>query len=206
MKVYFVRHGETGHNVLNIRQDHTVELSERGLKQAGVLTKRFLKIPVDVIFSSPMKRAKHTAEIINKKLKKEIVYSDLIQEWKRPSEFVGKKRDDPASLELHKILNAHQNDPDWHYSDEENFIDFKNRVKKFLDFLTIEARQENILVVSHGGTIKMIALLMALGNMVTPEIFYSFTDTFRIYNTSITLCEKKDNVWSIEAFNDSRHL
>jgi len=207
MKVYFVRHGQTEHNVLNMRQDHGVELSAEGQKQAEVLAKRFLKIPVDIIFASLMQRAKQTAEIINKKLKKEVVYSELIQEWRRPSEFVGKKRDDKESLELHKILNAHQDDPNWHYSDEENFIEFKNRVKKFLDFLTTEIKQENILVVSHGGTIKMITLLMALGDMVKPEIFFSFVDTFRIYNTSITLCEiKEDGFWSVEVFNDHRHL
>ncbi len=63
------------------------------------------------------------------------------------------------------------------------------------------------MVVSHGGTIKMITLLMALGEMVTPEIFFGFVDTFRVYNTSITLCEKREEgFWSVEAFNDSRHL
>ncbi len=74
MKIYFVRHGETGHNVLDIYQNDAVELSDKGQKQAGVLTKRFSKIPVDVIFASSMQRTKQTVEIINKKFKKEIIY------------------------------------------------------------------------------------------------------------------------------------
>ena len=154
-----------------------------------------------------MQRAKQTAEIINKKLRKEIVYSDLIREWKKSTEFEGKANRDPEILEIYKLANIHQDDPTWHYSDEENFIEYKNRIKKFLDFLTTEAKQENILVVSHAGPIKLITFLMALGDMVRPEIFYRFADTFRIYNTSITFCEKKeDSPWSIETFNDHRHL
>ncbi len=207
MKIYFVRHGQTEHNVLNIHQNENTEISAVGLKQAKILAKRFSKIPIDIIFASPMQRAKQTVEIINKKLKKEIVYSDLVREWKRPAELEGKKKEDTVISEIHKIINLHQDDPNWHYSDEENFIEFKNRVTKFLDFLTTEVKQENVLIVSHGGTIKMFALLMALSDMVKPEIFFGFVDTFRVYNTSITFCEKKENnIWSIEAFNDHRHL
>lgn len=207
MKIYFVRHGQTEHNVQFLHQNENTTLSEEGIRQAEILAKRFSKIPVDVIFASPMQRTKQTAEIINKKLKKEIIYSDLIREWKRPAEFEGKVNRDPEILEIYKLANIHQDDPNWHYSDEENFIEYKNRIKKFLDFLTTEVKQENVLIVSHAGPIKLITFLMALGDMVRPETFYGFADTFRIYNTSITFCEKKeDGIWSIEAFNDHRHL
>ena len=206
MKVYFVRHGQTECNAQFLHQNENTTLSDKGIEQAKILAKRFSKIPIDIILASPIQRAKQTAEIINKELKKEIIYSYLIKEWKRPAEFEGKKSADPIVSEAHKIINSHQDDPKWHYSDEENFIEFKDRIKKFLDFLTLEVKQENILVVSHAGPIKLITFLMALGDMVKPEIYYGFADTFRIYNTSITFCEKKDGLWSVEAFNDHRHL
>lgn len=207
MKVYFVRHGQTEHNVQFLHQNENATLSEEGIRQAKILAKRFSKIPIDIILASPMQRAKQTVEIINKELKKEVVYSDLIKEWKKPTEFEGKPNTDPEVIKAHEIMNLHQDDASWHYSDEENFIEFKGRVKKFLDFLTLEVKQENILVVSHGGPIKMITLLMALADMVKPKIFYGFADTFRIYNTSITFCKKEEvDIWSIEAFNDHRHL
>lgn len=207
MKVYFVRHGQTRANALNINQGENEPLSEEGIGQAKFLAERFSKIPVDIIFSSSMQRAKQTTDIINKKLKKEVVYSDLLREWKKSTEFEGKSTKDPEILEIYKIANIHQDDPAWHYSDEENFIEYKARVKKFLDFLTTEVKQENVLVVSHAGPIKLITFLMALKDMVRPEIFYRFADTFRIYNTSITFCEiKEGDPWSIEAFNDNCHL
>ncbi len=207
MKVYFVRHGQTGPNALNLNQGENEPLSGEGIKQAEILAKRFSKIPIVIILTSSMQRAKQTVEIINKKLKKEIICSDLAREWKKSTEFEGKANRDPEILKIYKIANTHQDDPNWHYSDEENFIEYKNRIRKFLDFLTTEVKQENILVVSHAGPIKLITFLMALNDLVRPEIFYRFADTFRVYNTSITLCEiKEDGFWSVEAFNDHRHL
>ncbi|MBM4177266.1 hypothetical protein FJ208_00470 [Candidatus Gribaldobacteria bacterium] len=52
----------------------------------------------------------------------------------------------------------------------------------------------------------MLTLLMALGGLIAPQIYYGFADTFRVQNTSITFCEKGSDGWSIEAFNDHRHL
>lgn len=64
MKVYFVRHGQTKYNVLQEHQPEDAGLSELGIKQAEILAKRFSKIPIDIIYSSPMKRVKQTVEII----------------------------------------------------------------------------------------------------------------------------------------------
>ena len=91
MKLYLARHGQTEYNAMSLHQHGDVELSELGIKQAKVLAKRFSKIPIDLIYSSPMTRAKKTAEIINKNLKKEIIYTDFLKEKKNPSEIVGKK-------------------------------------------------------------------------------------------------------------------
>ena len=70
MKLYLVRHGQTEHNASSLHQDEKVELSKQGKKQAIILAKRFSKIPIELIYSSPMNRARKTAEVINKKIKK----------------------------------------------------------------------------------------------------------------------------------------
>ena len=133
IKVYFVRHGQTKYNVLQEHQPESAGLSKLGIKQAKILAKRFSKISIDIIYSSPMKRAKQTAEIINKSLKKKIVYSDFLKERKGPSEFLGKRTDSTEVLKINKIRNLHEKDPFWHYSDEENFIEYKERIKKFFN-------------------------------------------------------------------------
>lgn len=205
MKIYFVRHGQTKYNALQAHQPENAELSKLGIKQAEILAKRFSKIPIDIIYSSPIKRAKQTAKIINKTLKKKIIYSDFLKERKGPSEFVGKRTDSPEVAQINKIRNLHENDPLWHYSDEENFIEFKERVKKFFNVLD-KTKKENILVATHGGPIKMMIFLM-MGNKFIPESFYKFSDLFKLSNTGITLCEKDERrIWSIRSFNDHAHL
>lgn len=205
MNIYFVRHGETEYNALNISQGEETELSKVGLAQSKMLAERFSKIPVDVIYSSSMKRAKQTAEIINESLKKDIIYSEYLKERRAPSEFVGKRKDSSELIEIEKLRDLHEEDSFWHYSDEENFIEYKERVEKFFSTLS-ETEEENILVVSHGGPIRMLIFLM-MEREPDPRAFFRFSDLFRFSNTGITFCERnKEGIYSVQVLNDDSHL
>jgi len=60
-----VRHGETEWNVKQVfRGRIDIELSEMGMKQAGLLAEYLRDIKVEAIYSSPLKRALQTAEVI----------------------------------------------------------------------------------------------------------------------------------------------
>ena len=64
-EIILVRHGETEWNVGEIfRGRIDIELNETGIKQAGQLAEYLSKVKIDAIFSSPLKRALKTAEII----------------------------------------------------------------------------------------------------------------------------------------------
>ena len=69
-KIYITRHGETFLNTRDCFQgaadDPSTYLTERGKQQAGLLAKRMEDIPLDLILSSPLKRAIDTAEIIRR--------------------------------------------------------------------------------------------------------------------------------------------
>ena len=207
MKVYFVRHGESEYNAKNLFQDGKVLLSKKGEQQAQVLAKRFLNIPVNIIISSPYPRAKKTAEIINKKIKKEIIFSELIGERKMPKETIGKYAYSDELIKIKELMRNNAKDSFWHYSDEENYSEFKNRIDKFFKYLN-NLKEENVLVVGHGGPIRMTILnIMFLGKDIDPEIYYKFNELFRITNTGITMCEKhKDGRWDLWTFNDIAHL
>ncbi len=104
------------------------------------------------------------------------------------------------------MISQYSNDPDWHYSDEENFIEFKKRINEFLNFLSNRS-EENILVVTHGGPLRMIILLMMLGRQIVPEIFYQFADFTWPDNTGITLCEENETgKYHLITWNDRSHL
>ena len=65
MKLYFVRHGETDMNARNMFYGwYDADINAKGISQAEELRDAFRDIHVDAIYSSDLKRALHTAEII----------------------------------------------------------------------------------------------------------------------------------------------
>lgn len=64
MRLILVRHGETAHNKDGMTLGRfDAPLNERGLAQAKAVATSFLR-PLDAIYSSPLKRALYTAELI----------------------------------------------------------------------------------------------------------------------------------------------
>lgn len=60
-----VRHGSTDWNVEEIYKGHAdVDLNETGIKQAELLARHLEYLPIEAIYSSPLKRALETAEMI----------------------------------------------------------------------------------------------------------------------------------------------
>src|SRR5215510_3594254 len=67
MKLYFVRHGESEANTQHVisNRESTFKLTERGRNQAQALAEKMKDIPITAIFSSPILRARETAEILS---------------------------------------------------------------------------------------------------------------------------------------------
>ncbi len=67
-KIYITRHGETLLNTLDCFQGSSdapeTYLTQRGIRQAELLGRRLQDTPIDLILSSPLKRAVDTASII----------------------------------------------------------------------------------------------------------------------------------------------
>ena len=64
-RVYLIRHGTTNDNKSGIFQgSRDVPLGEQGLKQAAFLAERLRNVPISAIYSSPLLRAKVTADMI----------------------------------------------------------------------------------------------------------------------------------------------
>lgn len=86
MDIYLLRHGETDWNKKRLLQGHTdIPLNERGRVQVDetVCRLRALGVRMDAIVSSPLKRARESAEIAAHRLdfpKDQIVVEDLLIE------------------------------------------------------------------------------------------------------------------------------
>lgn len=145
MKVYLVRHGQCDSNVKQIYNYVNEDLNEKGIEQATELSKKINDINYDVIISSPLIRAKHTAEIINVK-NKEIICDERLREREH------------GSLEGQSVEVTDREDywnyyTDKKYGTEESIPHLFARVKEFLDELS-KKEYSSVLIVAHSGVSK----------------------------------------------------
>jgi len=88
MRLILIRHAESEANAKGINQGQKVDtfLSKLGVKQAKQVAQRLGDEKIEIIYSSDLKRAKQTAEEINKFHKLEIVYDKRLREKDHPEE------------------------------------------------------------------------------------------------------------------------
>lgn len=202
MRLIIVRHGETEVSVEDVVQSPNNPLSKKGILQAKEVGKHLLKYKVDIILSSPLPRVIDTANLINETLHKRIVINPLLVEVKWPSELEERKLDDPLVIEYKRLRNEKNSaKSDWHYSDEENFIDLKERAKKFLNELK-GLNEENVLVVTSSTFMKVLVMVMCHGDGVDWQTYYDFLIFTRIKHTSISTFDLTEGgKWNLDSWN-----
>ena len=145
MKVYLVRHGQCESNVIGRYNYVNEDINEKGNKQAEDLREKIKDIDYDIVISSPLVRALHTAEIINAN-NKEIITDERLVERKHGS-LEGK------SVEVTDREEYWNYYTDVKYGTEERISDLCNRVKEFLDELKTK-NYKRVLIVAHSGVSK----------------------------------------------------
>ncbi|MBO5530408.1 MAG: histidine phosphatase family protein [Bacilli bacterium] len=145
MKVYIVRHGQVPHNAKKVYSNENEDLNEVGLQQAQELKNIINYINYDIIISSPLIRAKHTADIINVK-NKDIIFDDRLEE-RNSGDLNGKPISFTNREEYWNFNSKIQ------YGTSENMKVFFNRVFDFLDDLK-NKKYESVLIVAHSGVSK----------------------------------------------------
>ena len=137
--IYIVRHGQTDWNVENKFQGQSnIDINDKGINQAKETKEKLKDIKFEKIYSSPLNRAKTTAEIINSG---EIILDDRLKE-----RYNGALEGKDKSIYKGKIN---------FYLLEENeygiepFSEYKKRIYDFFDEILASYNGENILIVTH---------------------------------------------------------
>ncbi len=138
----FIRHGQTDYNKNDQWQGSTDNvLNETGIAQAKEAAKKLKGEKFDLIISSPLKRAKKTAEIINEILDLEIVYEENLRE-QHYGDWEGRNADD-----LKKEYNTNTNG--LHQLTAPSGEPFDNVIKRVGQVLS-KYRDKKVLIVAHG--------------------------------------------------------
>ncbi len=149
MSLYVVRHGQTDWNKKMLIQGRIdIPLNEEGIKQAKLTKEKLANTKIDVIYVSPLQRARQTAEIINEDRHAPVIIDErIIEEFYGDME--GKPRSGEAYLTQRKSFFKR-------YPNGESYLDVVARVYPFLNEIKARRRNENVLLVCHGGMSRVL--------------------------------------------------
>ncbi|WP_313892013.1 histidine phosphatase family protein [Psychrobacillus sp.] len=185
----FVRHGVTAWNKEGRAQGNTdVPLDEEGIQMAERVAERIETEEWDVIYTSPLLRAKKTAEIIGEKQPTIDFYVD-----KRLGEIGGGIVEGTTEAERLAKWGAAWREMELGYETDEAI---KSRGLSFIEDVKQAHAGKRILVVSHGGFIgRLIKTLIPHGEFAKG-----------LKNTSLTVVELQDDENLCHLFNCTKHL
>lgn len=151
MKIYVIRHGFT-----NMNKEHRVngrideDINEEGIRQAKKAINDIEKLDIDLIFCSPMIRARHTCEIINTK-NLPVIYDERLVE-RTLGNLDGKILEEEGFSEKNFYNYFYESD----IKGFESLKDLEKRVKSFLLELKEKHSYNSILIVTHSGVSRAI--------------------------------------------------
>lgn len=175
MILYVVRHGETEWNRLHKVQGQTdIPLNDYGRHLARETAEGMKSLKIDLAYTSPLSRARETAEIILEGRNVPLIEDKRIQEFSFGSfegMYCGGKNEDPKSVEFNRF-----------FSDTGNYIPARQtgetidhlyeRTGDFLNWLCSQEQlqDKSILVSTHGAA--MTALLNRIKGNVSVAGFW----------------------------------
>ncbi|MCM1329016.1 MAG: bifunctional histidine phosphatase family protein/GNAT family N-acetyltransferase [Ruminococcus sp.] len=199
-KIYLVRHAEAMGNVEEFFQGRTdCEISLRGEKQLECVAEFFKDIPIEAIYSSPLKRTVATAKAVNKYRNLPIITDEGLIEinggvWEgKPWAELPQRY--PAEYDLWKNRME-----DFYIEGGEKMTEVFARMKKTVDKIAVQNDGRTIAVVSHGCALRNF-LCYAMGRPISSLKDVGWSD-----NTAVSLVEYDGGVPRIIFKNSNGHL
>lgn len=200
-ELILVRHGRTAANVLGVLQGTTdVPLDAHGLQQAQrAATRIAAEYDLDHIVSSPLSRARVTAEIIAQHHDVPFETHPDLQEMSfgryEGLTWSEVRRIDPVLAA--RFEDIHDDDAEWPGGDQRRR--FHDRVWGVLESLVDEHPHKRVLVVAHGGVIGVLMAMLREQSPNDPVIY-------GLRNCSITHLEVGTDHTIVHRFDDVDHL
>jgi broad specificity phosphatase PhoE len=153
-----IRHGETDWNVEGRYQGQAdPPLNERGLEQAVALAQALRDVGLDILYSSPLRRARDTAEVVANRLAIPLRIEPRLMEINQ-GEWEGQRRDRIEQL-CPELLRRWDEDP-WAVSPPggESLVQVQQRVYAALDDVLAANEGRRVGLITHRLPIALIKL------------------------------------------------
>jgi len=198
-RLFLVRHGQSEWNAAGrIQGQIDIQLDETGCQQAQIIADRLAAEPVAAVYSSPLLRAKSTAEAIAARFQLPVQLDPRLMEYdfgvisgstwadvvENHPEFASRWLEDPWAVPV---------------ADSEGRVNFAARVMSAVQDILAQHPAEQVVVVAHGGTFGVYLMAM-LGMDLNRR------HPFHFGNTSLSLVEVRDDAFHIHYLNNTCHL
>lgn len=199
MRLILVRHGETECN----RQDiwhgwDDCTLTERGRAQAEAVAARLEDEPVDVVYSSPSRRALETASAIARQHGLAPIIDDGLRE-RNAGEFEGMAI--PDVLAAYPTVWEDRDADLWGWSPPggETFAEVLARVRESVLRLRARHHGETVVVATHMGPVRM--LICELAGVPIEETYQ-----MPFPSTCVSIFDLQDESPRVITLNDAAHV
>lgn len=177
-KLILIRHGQTEMNAQNLYFGKLNPLlNDLGIEQAYMVKEKLSNIVYDCIYSSPLERARETAEICNY-LNKEIIYDNRLEEINFGA-FEGLTFKEISKKFPNEVKEMERNWKTFNYITGESPKEMFDRAVSFLE--TLDYTKDN-LVISHWGIINCIISYFVSGTL---DSYWKF----KVDNCSVVIFE-----------------
>ena len=193
--IIFLRHAQAENNAKRILAGRTegVHLTKTGIEQAELIAKYLKPLDISAIYSSPIERASHTAEIVAKNNSLDHNLDDRLTEIEM-GKFTRMNYDDMFAKYGNIFLKFYENDPVIAEHEVETFPQVQSRILDMVSHIVEKHKNENVILVTHMDPIKsMLSTVMDL----RPKALFELI----IANASLTIIKEQDKKFSLSAIN-----
>jgi broad specificity phosphatase PhoE len=197
MYLHCVRHGESTYNAEGrVQGQSDVPLSELGLRQAEAVAAAMAELPIEAVYSSPLRRAMQTAQPLADRLRLPITTDPRLMEV-HAGVFQDELRAELDRRYPEEYARWRSGDPDFAIPGGESRRRLMQRGEEVLREIGA-AGHEHVAVVTHGGLLAgAMKALLEIPAQRNPFVFQ---------NGSITVIELTDSVVQLHAVNRIGHL
>jgi probable phosphoglycerate mutase len=198
-----LRHGETLWNIENRVQGHgDSPLTSNGQKQVNALGRRLQAVNFDMLISSDLGRARHTAEIIANYIKLPVQEDERLRE-RNFGIFEGLTLADIIQNYPEAYAKWRTDDPDVVISEGESRRQHFNRNISFLEEYIQQHPGKTLALVIHGGVLDSFYRYVSGLALNQPRCFVTFNASLNVISHGIFYATTR---WVIETWGDIGHL
>lgn len=193
--IIFLRHGQAKNNIERILTGRTpgIPLTQKGIEQAEKAAKFLEQMNISAIYSSPIERARHTAEIVGKHNSLDVTIDDRLIELDM-GKFTGVPYDEIFSSHGNVFMKFYNGELEIAHNGVETFSEVKKRVLGIVDHVIENHPNQNVVLVTHMDPIK--AMLSTVVDLTPTNLFELI-----IANASLNIFREYQGKFSISGLN-----